>query len=1011
MNKKMTISLYVLGVVAILLIGIVFSRRDRLPDYLKSAVFSSSRVEGVVSGSSLAQGEHEITFSARTKTGQTVEEIVPVNIEQTTVSPSPEASSPTPDTGNSFVSERSSARILADGSYMIDDSDLQFSTSGQGWEEVRKGQMYDFIEREMMANAIGDSIHKIQRYYDDEGPAHAEWAFGRVAVGEYNISVNVAGCDAAVESEYVVFVNDVERKSVKHKNVYDCGSEYDDNGRLIVKDSWQQLGYIVQVASGDSVKVRVKAPDNREKLNVDAVKLRPTLQKAVVVHWIEKYDAGDAFKVIYDNYGYDEYGLGRFNKPGAFVNGRPQFYYRVSQSLNGDRTAYIGEPNWETVWIEYDKLSVDFEEVIDDSDEEGRFLVTDYGFAVEGGRNLVRLDTAIDPFLRLEGGLRGTFTRMAHGRAVWHWMNVVPGKYDLYATWGEDPELNRNVVYKTSLSDEFTVNQSRQPNGDPWGSVRWQKIGMVDVPEGLSTFTVYIELPYVDTSDPNKTPNRPVYLDAMRLAVAGTDFHEEKPPTPFDCSPGTQVVKSGSKATVKVSDGYDVAEWSAKLRVVVDNGVYNVGNEADNKKREFTGVFNEGVYQVSATRDSIYRITGIDEMYGGMTDVVKGPAVCTVVATDDTTAGSYEVVDDADSVAKFTVVYAETKDDPTGLFGKQKVLNSGDAANAYHKSHVEWRWSSLSPGDYYLYATWAKPSFLQEGLRQHMMTTVRYNGFEVDQRLDPTGSVWGGRPWEALGVVSIKDGESSYAVRQELPTWSNQVFVSIDAMRLIPAGKDFFEDDPGEFKPMDSVIADYGWEDPSAHGIWRRPNAYGNGVIGPMMGTGHNNSYFNCSASYCDDMQWQFKNMPEGKYDVYATWVAPAPNNTSREFKVEFSVGEGGDAKVVNTNVFPSGPTYSGVQWQSIGSVQFAGDLNVGVRVMDGTARLDAVMLVPEGFEFESVGGSEINLDMGSETVEIDAVDVGASTGVNLLDMSSDDDASVGAGFWTQILKTMVWWK
>ena len=281
-----------------------------------------------------------------------------------------------------------------------------------------------------------------------------------------------------------------------------------------------------------------------------------------------------------------------------------------------------------------------------------------------------------------------------------------------------------------------------------------------------------------------------------------------------------------------------------------------------------------------------------------------------------------------------------------GSWSRGGIAGAYDGDYQYHaggsgSSRVRWNFTDLADGTYEVLATWLAhanrasnaPFTIRDG-------AVLEETTRVNQRTVPDDLVADGRSWDRLGVYSVENG----SLRVELSDDANG-FVIADAVRLAPSNgvpNDPPPDDPpppndppGEPRIVDDGDSAYrvfggGW---SRGGI---VGAYGGDYAYHSPGNGSNR------------VSWSFTSLPNGTYDVFATWTP----HSNRASNASFTVRDGNQFENVvrqDQRARPDDLVAAGRAWERLGSYTVEnGALSVELSdAANGFVIADAIRVVP----------------------------------------------------------------
>ena len=547
--------------------------------------------------------------------------------------------------------------------------------------------------------------------------------------------------------------------------------------------------------------------------------------------------------------------------------------------------------------------------------------------------------------------------------ATWTFDNLEAGaRYQVYTTWKAHTSRATAAPYTIIDSDGTPlaterVNQRVAPDQvevvDSLGLNRWFNL--------LGTYTVAGGRLVVQLAD---DPSGPVCADAIYLVKVA-------PPTT-----APEIVDDNDTAFSRLGDGWTVvtndaaayggdlslhaagtgtntAAWTfdglesgKRYEVLVTWKAYE--NRATNAP--YTIDFGAGAATVAVNQQAnptgdeidgrwwqrlgVYTLTG-SRLVVNLSDLADGTvcadAVRVVEVPADTTAR--EVIDDGD-VATTAV----------GTWQIGQLAGGNDGDYRAHAANVDatfsWTFDALQPGQrYQVYATWV-------GSTSGRATNAPYEivSVEGDQRT-------------SLGVVHVDQrtttAEGGYLLGTFLATSSRLVvelsakangYVIADAVRVVPV--------PQREVPLtvvDNGDADYmelggGWQTAVDRGV------------------GNDFRYVDGDGTGNHQALWTFDGLdPTKQYLVMATWTAYESRATNAPYEILDAATSLGTIRV-DQRRDPTGRTYDGQQWQSLGIFRSAsGLLQIRLSDLDVSGRLsaDAIRLVEAPTSFVIENGDE----------------------------------------------------
>jgi extracellular elastinolytic metalloproteinase len=356
-----------------------------------------------------------------------------------------------------------------------------------------------------------------------------------------------------------------------------------------------------------------------------------------------------------------------------------------------------------------------------------------------------------------------------NGKAIWQVNGVPQGTFSVWATWMWG---NTNATYQifdgATLRATVTFNQSNEPSGPTFGNRPFQPLGSNII---TNSGTVRVELAAAPPG------GGWVLADAVRFLL----------PTPT--GPVVTIAATdpdaGEGVTLPNTGTFTVSRTGSTASALTVN--YAISGTATNggDYQMLTGTVQIPAGQVSAP----IVVTPIDDPNPEPTETV----IVTITPSPGYTPGdpSTATVNIADNDAPpppsaFIIdngqgapAYTETGtwyDFDVGYNNKERYTDPGSPNKA------TWQASGLAPGIYTVQATWMWGNADQAPYSIFDGTTLR-GTVVVNQVPEPSGPVFGGRPFQTLGTFTINSG----TIKIELGTDPND-WVLADAIRVSSGG-------------------------------------------------------------------------------------------------------------------------------------------------------------------------------------------------------------------------------
>lgn len=363
------------------------------------------------------------------------------------------------------------------------------------------------------------------------------------------------------------------------------------------------------------------------------------------------------------------------------------------------------------------------------------------------------------------------------GTATWTFTGLTAGDYDVSTTWlnGSDRATAVTYVIRDGVAGPILasvpVNQRVAPAGTRFGGRPFNSLGTVS----LAGTTMVVEVSNVGTDGA-------VIADAVRIEA---------------------VVPAPNSPEIDVRQGQ---------LTVLDGGSFNLGS-ADQGDPQLTKVFTvENTGTASLTLEPITVTgTGFSLVSANFTPgQVLAPAgtVTFEVGLSTSTLGTFQgnvsfANSDADEnpfnfgvsgtineplpAGVFIIDNGDTGHSTTGNwtavsgFGFGSDALAGNGVNGVETSR--WEFTGLTSGSYAVSATWLRGGDREASVDYVVRPSVSGSALgtaTVDQTKNPSGSVYGGRPFEALGTFTI----SGSTLVVDLSTAGTTKAVIADAIRI-----------------------------------------------------------------------------------------------------------------------------------------------------------------------------------------------------------------------------------
>jgi hypothetical protein len=344
--------------------------------------------------------------------------------------------------------------------------------------------------------------------------------------------------------------------------------------------------------------------------------------------------------------------------------------------------------------------------------------------------------------------------------ANWLLTGILPGEYLIQATWM--PKSNRATNAPFTIFDGATVettariNQQLEPAGPVFGGRPFQSLGTFNI-DGTSI--------RVSLSD---DANGFVLADAVRFERLG------------DVKPALQVQIAADQ--VSENGGTSTATVTRTLSTSGELIVSLTSSDTSEATVPATVTIPDGQASVS------FVVTAVDDLLADGTQQVTITATATgfksgsdtIDILDDEVATEF-IVDDGDAG------YSETGIRWDGSFSTTLPVYANDTrwhAAGTGTNTANWQIGGITPGSYEIQVTWMPksnratnaPFTVYDGT--NLERTIRLN-----QQLEPSGPVFGGRPFQSLGTFNI----DSTSMRVMLSDDANG-YVLADAVRFVRLG-------------------------------------------------------------------------------------------------------------------------------------------------------------------------------------------------------------------------------
>lgn len=489
--------------------------------------------------------------------------------------------------------------------------------------------------------------------------------------------------------------------------------------------------------------------------------------------------------------------------------------------------------------------------------------------------------------------------------ATWSFTNLPQGRYRIQTTWVSDPNRAIDAPYRVSTGGTswgvVPIDQTKRPD-QPIDGGLWRDLGLiVDVAQGDLTVSLTPQ-----GSNPNWSGPFHVVADAVRVERVG-DLPNNTPTGPllddggigYTSTAGWQSYGPGgyagdhSAAVARSWDGSEAATWSFTGVVPGAYRVYTTWVPANNRAVDapfsvFDGSTGLGTVRLDQTLPPSSQVTPDAAWQDlGRTFVVNS-GVLKVTLNNNASNPSVPswnptyVVADAVRILRVetspntTIVdnggsnFSTTGPWTSSSFGRGYNGDYLQAAMGDGSSKATWTFRGLNPGVYTIHGTWDVP-----GARSTSAPFSVFDGQEpigtsyIDQSA-PFDFYDQGVGWKRIGLTfEITTTEA----RVVLSNKASNAVVTADAIRL---------ERVSDLTPRNpSVVIDLGQttsNSSATSGFVRYAGGYLDTHFAAAPATGSSNP---------QTATWTFTALQQGRYRVFATWVAAGNRATNAPFSVE----------------------------------------------------------------------------------------------------------------------------
>jgi hypothetical protein len=509
------------------------------------------------------------------------------------------------------------------------------------------------------------------------------------------------------------------------------------------------------------------------------------------------------------------------------------------------------------------------------------------------------------------GGVNNDYQYAAPGdgttTATWQLAVPTPGTYDVQVTWTPYSNRATNAPYQiydgNTLLQTVNVNQQNAPSGPTVNGVTYQSLGAYPISSGTLRVVLgngannYVVADSVRVAYPTPTP---VLLDNdLNYDFSGnwsTVYGRGGNNQDYAFIQGTNSSSTTATATTTApaltTGYYDVEVTWTPYSNRATNATYSI---YDGSKLLGTTTIDQTQNPVGVTSNGVtYQSLGVFRFTSGSASVVLG-----------NNANGYVIADAVRLAPSVSAPTSVDNDDPgysvTGTW--TTVANRGGVNNDYQyaapsgtgssTANATWMTTGLAPGAYNVQVTWTAysnradnaPYRIYDG--NTLLATIR-----VNQQASPSGgTTQGGVTYQSLGSFQVSSG-------------TLKVVLGNDADNYVVADSIYVAPSAFSTTVINSTNPNY-----TQVGPWS--TAGGGGVGGSYQ--------FAAAGNASTTAVWQV-GVPTlgGSYNVSVTWVPYSNRATNATYQV-FD-GDTLLASVpVNQQLAPSGPSYNGFLFQSLG--------------------------------------------------------------------------------------------
>ena len=518
---------------------------------------------------------------------------------------------------------------------------------------------------------------------------------------------------------------------------------------------------------------------------------------------------------------------------------------------------------------------------------------------------------------------------LATAEANWTFNNLEPGQYEVWASWVQDGSRAKDAPYSiydgSTLRASVRVNQTLSPDVNEYqsdmlnyGNIGWHKLtGSLDI-VGTS---IVVKLTN------NATTGTYVVADGVRIRKMGSGVMDNTSvnfnttgyssdltanwvsyPTTTGYLGGHAVTKASGNSTNETRS----ANWTFNNLTPGDYEVWATWVPTSNRATDapftvYDGTTSRGTVRVNEQQAADTTNTGVSEWYGGQPFrrlggrfAINSNQLMVKLGNNAGTSTSNEVVADAVWVRRVASTIVDDRDvnfSVTPLTGNPSTgwaLYGGTSTPGYLNSHyaanstgsagnitacATWNFPNILPGYYEIWATWRQgpdrsgnaPFTIYDGSTS--VGTMKVN--EINDPNDGTSNSesFGGVYWKKITTTSI-NSQQLQVILQNNTSEASHPYVIADGIRIKRIANYLIDDAEPNFTTTNLTDS---W---SYYGSTSEKGYANDHEALPKPPTSSN------ATGYAT---WNFTNLPNGSFRVYASWREADNRATNAQYRVNSS--------------------------------------------------------------------------------------------------------------------------